>query len=201
MSRKPRNIILLLSVLACLVSRGFAATALGSITIGGGEQVSGNTYDTGTVTATINGVSVSFAYGQFTTPAGVASALGALISNNCNMPVYAQANGTSLTFYKKGSNTVTSASITSVSNNPSLFPTISFLVNGSASWGPPIIESMSSTEGPVGMGFVIYGTNFGSAPSIVWIGNIAATIVSWSPTQITVQVPNGLKQQLRITIQ
>lgn len=188
---KPRKIILLLAALLCLVSRGVAATVIGSITIAGVEQSSGSTWDTGTVTATINGVSVSYAYGQFSTPASVASALGALISCNCNMPVYAQANGTTLTFYQRGSNTITSASIVSVSNNPSLFPNNSFLINGGASWSPPQIISLSFAEGPPGMGFEIKGTGFGDVQGTVKIGAIAATIVSWSDVSVVVRVPTG----------
>jgi hypothetical protein len=187
----PRKIFLLFVVVLCLASRGFAATALGSITITGAEQSSGSTWDTGTVTATINGVSVSYAYGQFTTPASVASALGALISCNCNMPVYAQAAGTILTLYQRGSKTITSASITSVSNNPSLFPNNSFLINGGASWSPPQIVSLSLPEGPPGMGFVISGTGFGDVQGTVKIGAIAATIVSWSDVSVVVRVPTG----------
>jgi hypothetical protein len=181
--------IMLLVVLLCLSGRGFAATALGSITIAGAEQSSGATWDTGTVTATINGVSVSFAYGQFSTPAAIASALGALISQKCSMPVYAHAVGNTLTFYQKGSNTISSASITSVSSNPSLFSSNSFQINGGANWSPAQIVSLSLTEGPPGVGFAITGTGFGDVQGTVMIGNIAATIVSWSDSYIVVQVP------------
>src|SRR5882672_3462523 len=103
------KMIPLLAVLICLSGRGFAATAFGSISITGTERSSGSTWDTGTVTATVNGVSVSYTYGQYSTPASIASALGALISQKCSMPVYAHAVGNTLTFYQKGSNTVASA--------------------------------------------------------------------------------------------
>ena len=134
MSSISRTTIRLLVVLLFLAGRAFAATALGSITLTGAEQSSGGTWDTGTVTATINGVAVSFVYGQFSTPGAIASALGALISQNCNMPVYAQATGATLTFYQKGSDAITSASITSVSNYPALFPSGSFQIDGGSSW-------------------------------------------------------------------
>jgi len=41
------------------------------------------------------------------------------------------------------------------------------------------------------MGFVINGLNFGAAQgtSTVKIGNVALTVVSWTATAITVQVP------------
>jgi len=188
---KPREICLLFVVVLGMAGRGFASTALGSITITGAERSSGSTWDTGTVTATINGVSVSFAYGQFSTPAAIASALGALISQKCSMPVYARAVGNTLTFYQKGSNAITSANITSVSNNPSLFPGNSFQVGGLGSWSPAQIVSLSLTEGPPGMGFVITGSGFGDVQGTVTIGNIQATIVSWSDNSIAVRVPPG----------
>jgi len=184
MSCKPPKLTLLavlgltLAGLACRPS--LAQTALGSVTITGTEQSSGSTWDTGTVTATINGVSVSFAYGRFSSPAAIASALGALISQKCGSQVYAKANGATLTLYQKGSNTITSASITSVSNNPSLYPSNSFLVSGGGSWSPPLISSLSMTEGPPGMGFAIYGANFGSTQGTVYIGGVEATVLSWN---------------------
>jgi hypothetical protein len=153
MSSISRTMIRLLVVLLFLAGRAFAATALGSVTITGTEQSSGSTWDTGTVTATLNGVAVSFAYGQFSTPGAIASALGALISQKCNMPVYAQATGATLTFYQKGSNTITSASIASVSNNPSLFPNGSFLIDGGSSWsGQSSTTTLTSTQNPSSYG-------------------------------------------------
>lgn len=158
---KPRKIAALFVVLLGLACRPAPAqTSVGSVTITGAEQSSGGTWDSGAVTATINGVSVSFAYGQFSTPAAIASALGALISQNCNMPVYAKASGATLTFYQKASNTITSANITGASNNPSLFPSGSFLVAGGGIWSIPQIVGLSFSEGPPGMGFVITGTGF-----------------------------------------
>jgi hypothetical protein len=187
-----RNLILLLAVLLCLAGRGFAATAIGSVNIAGAEQSSGGTWDTGTVTATINGVSVSYTYGQYSTQASIASALGALISQKCSMPVYAHAVGNTLTFYQKGSNTISSASITSTSNNPSLFSSNSFLVNAGGTWSFPVIAGLSLPEGPAGMGFTITGTGF-TANTQVTVGGVTATIIG-VPTsaQITVQVPSGV---------
>ena len=189
-----RKTILLLAVLLCLAGRGLAATAIGSITITGAEQSSGSTWDTGTVTATINGVSVSFAYGQFSSPAAIASTLGALISQKCGSQVYAKANGATLTLYQKGSNTITSASITSVSNNPSLFPSNSFLVNGGGNWSAPQITGLSMSQGPPSMGLIITGKNFPLLSGTATIGGIQATIVpgTQTSTSVTVLVPSSL---------
>jgi len=193
MLHSARRLFLALAVLFGFAAQGATQTLLGSIAITGTEQSSGSTWDSGTVTATINGVTVSYAYGQFSTPQAVASALGALISNSCNMPVYAQANGATLNFYQKGSNTITSASINSVSSNSSLFPTNSFLVAGGSNWSPPGITAQSFTEGPPQMGFTINGENFGTGGTIT-IGGEAATVVpgTWTSDSITVQVPNSL---------
>jgi len=64
----------------------------------------------------------------------------------------------------------------------------------------PLISNLSlspggtpsqSLTGPAQMGFVINGLNFGAAQgtSTVKIGNVALTVVSWTATAITVQVP------------
>jgi hypothetical protein len=61
---------------------------------------------------------------------------------------------------------------------------------------PPVITTLSLPSGPVGMGFVINGTNFGGvqgAGSTVSLNNQPLTVVpfGWSSTAITVQVPLG----------
>jgi len=198
MSSKISKLILLLAVLLSLAGRGFAAAAIGSFTITGMEQLSGSTWDTGVVTVTINGLSVGYSYGQFSTPASIASALGALISNYCGYPVYAQANGATLTFYQRGTNAISSASITLASNNPSsLFPSPSFLISGVPSLYAPVITALSLSEGPPTMGLQITGANFGAQGSVS-IGGVPATIIAWTPgapgtpDSITVQIPPGL---------
>ena len=132
MWRTSRNLIMLLAVVLGLGSRGFASPN-GSVTITGAEQSSAGVWDAGTTTATINSISVSVSYGQYSTPAFVASALAAKISENCNMPVFAHAVGAVINFYAKSSSVSSSATISSTSSNPSLFPSSSFGVNGSGS--------------------------------------------------------------------
>jgi hypothetical protein len=127
-----RNLVLLAVVL------GFGGRALtaqspkGWITITGGEKSSGAVWDAGTVTVKINGYSVSIPYGQFSTPASIASALAALISQNCNAPAYAKASGATVNFYPKGSTVINTASITGATGDPSLFSSSSFQSDGSA---------------------------------------------------------------------
>jgi len=97
---------MMLAVVLGLGSRGFAAPN-GSVTITGAEQSSAGVWDAGTTTATINSISVSVSYGQYSTPASVASALAAKISENCNMPVFAHAVDAVINFYAKNSRSPT----------------------------------------------------------------------------------------------
>jgi hypothetical protein len=208
MHSTSNKLLLLLALLLCLAGRSFAAIALGSITITGAEQSSGSIWDTGTVTATINGVSVSFTYGQFSTPAAVASALGALISQKCSMAVYAHAVGNKLTLYQKGTNVLSSATIASTSNNPSVFPNASFLIGGVVSISLPQITGItfdsldnpipagniaSSLSGPPQVGFIILGNNFGpndnDVNTYVTLNGQLLNTTSWSNNAIWVQVP------------
>ena len=54
----------------------------------------------------------------------------------------------------------------------------------------PIIDRVSFLEGPPMMGLVITGSGFGITPGTVMFGTTAATtILAWSDTSITVQVP------------
>ena len=85
-------------------------TAIGSITIAGSEGYSAGVWDTGVATATINGLSVQVAYGQYSAPAPIAAGLAALISSNCNFPVFAHAVGAVISFYPKTGKVVSSSS-------------------------------------------------------------------------------------------
>ncbi|MCL2660980.1 MAG: hypothetical protein FWD64_10770, partial [Acidobacteriaceae bacterium] len=105
------------------VDPGQASTC--TVDVSGLEQSSGGTYDTGTATLTINGVPITVDYGRTSSASGIASAFGELISGSCNVPATATASGSTLTFYKKGSDTITVSPVI-VSDNPSLFAANSF---------------------------------------------------------------------------
>lgn len=189
-----KYVVLLAASLAIGPSVYAAPTQIGSLTISGVEQQSSTgAWDTGTVTATINGVSVSVKYGQYSSSASVASALAATISQNCNSQVYARATGGVINFYKKGTYAITSARVTSTSDNPSAFSNQSFLVDGLGDILPPQITGLSLTEGPPLVGLVITGVNFGSGGTVT-IGGVAALVVpnTWTSTSITVQIPANL---------
>ncbi len=65
----------------------------------------------------------------------------------------------------------------------------------------PVITSLSAPAGPAGSDFEINGVNFGSTQgtSTVTIGGVPATVVAWSATQITVQVPAGASPTTHLT--
>jgi hypothetical protein len=55
---------------------------------------------------------------------------------------------------------------------------------------PPAITGLSLPTGPVGMGFLVTGTNFGATQgnSTVTMNGVPLTVVNWSDSSITVQV-------------
>jgi hypothetical protein len=174
------------------------ATTIGSITVTGNEKfsqtVSAIVWDTGNATATINGYSVTVAYGQYSTPISIASALAAAISQNCGFPVYARADGAVINFSAKGTNIVSSAAFSSVSSNPTNFPGQSFpFISGSGVMINASSITLSLYQGPSQMGLVINGSGFGAAQgnSTVRLNGIAMSVASWSDGAITVQVPVG----------
>jgi hypothetical protein len=184
------HLILLLTVLVGLSSRGFATPSpIGSVTITGAEQWSSGVWDTGTVTVTMNGYPASIAYGQYSTTASVASGLAVAISQNCNFPVYAQASGAVINLYARGS--VNSVTYSSASSNPSLFPTPSFEIDGTGGGSIPTI-SLSSSSGPPGTPIAISGTNFGTSQgsSTVSFSGTVVAVSSWSASLIVVVVPS-----------
>jgi IPT/TIG domain-containing protein len=65
--------------------------------------------------------------------------------------------------------------------------------NGMAFAVTPHISGLSLTTGPVQMGFVINGTTFGGSQgtSTVKIGTTALSVITWSASSITVQLPAG----------
>lgn len=65
---------------------------------------------------------------------------------------------------------------------------------GSSSSPPPIISGLSLPSGPPLMGFVINGNSFGASQggSTVVVNGTSLTVINWTPTTITVQIPSGI---------
>jgi RHS repeat-associated protein len=128
MSRTSRNLILLLTVVLGLGGRAFAADA--SITISGAETQPSGVWDTGSITISFgdsagNSYSEIVAYGQYSTPASIASAFGAKFSNDYfpSGLLCAHAVGSVIYFHLKGTDTFGLLSITNPSVSFSFNPT------------------------------------------------------------------------------
>src|SRR5689334_782358 len=67
-----------------------------------GEKSSNGVYDTGKATVTINGtITKSVDYGQFSTPASIASGIAAMVSRECFGIASAKADGALIRFHLK----------------------------------------------------------------------------------------------------
>jgi RHS repeat-associated protein len=102
MSRISRNLTLLWLLALCFIGRALASSTA-TITVGGSEQqISGN-WDSGTITISFNGFIERVQYGQFSTPASIASAFAATFSRDY-LPagLCANATGPAINFKLKG---------------------------------------------------------------------------------------------------
>jgi hypothetical protein len=99
-----------------------------------------------------------------------------------------------------GSSTLTVSAVASTPSGSSTLTitgtsgTLSHSASATLVTNAPTITGLSLTQGPLQMGFVITGANFGATQpqgSTVKIGSTSLTVVSWAPTgnSITVQLP------------
>ena len=196
MLRTSRSLILLLAVVLGLGASAFATpTPIGSLTITGGERTSGGVWDSGTVTATIDGHSISIAYGQYSTPASIASSLGATISQTCSFPVYAHAVGAVLNFYTKNGSIISSATLSSTSSNPSIFQQGSFSINnaGMPTAAPTLTLATSGTPSANGSAVTFTATisngvtgtvTFYDSGIIIGSGSISGSTATFSTSSL-----------------
>lgn len=106
-------------------SPSFTATASGPTLTGGANG--STTYDSGTVTATVDSCSDSYSYGQSSTSTSVASGLASSLSSSCSSIVSATASGSTISLASKATGASTDWPITtSVSYNSSQFSSASF---------------------------------------------------------------------------
>lgn len=108
-------------------SASFSSSNSGS-TLTGGHDTGGTTYDSGTVTVTINGNSDSASYGQVSTTSSIAQALASAIDSDSGASVTAAASGNNISLISKttGSSANYSVSVSSQSNDSSQFSSPSF---------------------------------------------------------------------------
>ena len=138
MSRRFRNLILLLAVVLGFAGRALAADTM--LTISGTEQKVAGAWDTAKITISFtdkssNTYTEQVTYGQFSTPASIASSFGALFSNTYfqNGELCAFAVGGNIYFHLKGSDTFGWPTITI---QDTLTTSPSFSVS-TASWQAP----------------------------------------------------------------
>lgn len=116
-------------------SAGYLSVCPSSMT---GGQNSNTVYDTGTITATVNGHADSVSYSSTSTPSSLASALATSIDNDSNASVTAVAGDEviSLTSKTSGAGANYAMIVNSQTNNPSHFSQPSFAMGDS---GPSMI--------------------------------------------------------------
>lgn len=195
MASKLGRIVLLVFLFVGISHPSFASI-YGSVTIIGTEQSSNGVWDTGTVTVTVNGHSETVAYGQFSTPASIASALAVKFTKNCGCQggtACARANGAEIIF--KGKNGASINSIAVSSTSTAGFASSSFYADTSRGSGAtPNISSLSPTSGKPGTLVSISGGGFGAAAAgvnLVTINGMVAFTSSWTDTSIVFTVPDG----------
>ena len=120
-----------------------AAPGTGTVTIGGTEQHITQdcvhhpcpvTYDTGTVSIIVNGLTTTVSYGQTSTSTTIATALTNAIDGNGSLPVSASLSGTVITLTAKTSGSGTNYPLsTSVTYDSTDFSVASFWATPSGS--------------------------------------------------------------------
>lgn len=74
--------LFLLPVVVLFFAGQALASSTATITVGGGEQQVNGAWDQGTITVSFNGYVESVSYGEFSSPASVASALAGMFSRH-----------------------------------------------------------------------------------------------------------------------
>ncbi len=81
--------------------------------------------------------------------------------------------------------------VTDHNGAPGLAAQLCTLAAGTEGTAPPDVTSLSVTSGAANGGgtLVVNGANFGASPGSIYFGNVAAAVVTWSSTAVTVDVP------------
>jgi RHS repeat-associated protein len=124
---------------------GDALSGAGTVTVGGNEQsvctifinnvCHHSTFDSGSISLIVNGVTKSTPYGSGSTPTGLASALASAVSGDLSFPVTATASGSSLLLTARASGAATNYSVSSstTTSDPTDFGSGSFFISTPAS--------------------------------------------------------------------
>jgi len=182
-----RHLLLLLLTL-CLCGRALAVPQA-TITVGGSEQMVNGAWDQGPITVSFNSstgahYSETFSYGQFSSPAALASAMGALFTRDYyNFGLTAYGSGNTVTFYMKSLATFGPISITDSNISFTLSPSSAFASNNLVLKCSPTTVLVGYTIGcvatqPVGttgnVAFTINGNAWTTVP-VDGVGDAVAT--------------------------
>lgn len=153
----------------------------------------------GTITLTINGYAASIRYGELSTAGSLASNFGGMLSQDVHSPVWAKGypDGSMQMRLRSGSSVVFNSVTVQPdggSPDPSSWGSIATNANGvGGPAGGPSITGLLPSTAQIGQSVIISGTNFGnSGASQVSLGGIPIGVLASSPSQITIQVPNGV---------
>jgi RHS repeat-associated protein len=131
----------------------------------GGTNVPANVYDSGTITATVSGVSASVNFGSTSTPQSIASALASAIQNASGSKVTAKSDGDVSVLVSDGTGTATDYTVsTSVTYDSTDFTQPSFMGLAFA------MQDGLAADSTVGLIYYYFVPNGGYAPN----GNILA---------------------------
>jgi hypothetical protein len=196
MSRMLRNTVMaLLLLLTCsgghLLAQTVSATA--TLTVNSPNGV----VDTGNITVDFNGFLETVNYGQYSSTASLAAALGAMFTRDYNtFGLYAKAYAPNtginvVTFQLTSSYSSSFGALTITGPSTSFtFSSTGFAASSSSS-SAPVISGLEPITGPIGTAVTITGTNFGSTPGTLSFNGRPASVASWSNTSITTIVPSG----------
>jgi hypothetical protein len=210
MSIKTRCIGIALIVFiscSCGVLRAATVSATATLTVTGGETQPGGVWDSGDLTVEFNGYVESVRYGQYSSPASLASALAAMLVRDYHqygLWAKAGANGPTV------DPTVISLQLTNGDSFGAISfigPTTSFNFSDTNFSGTvpvagtpdqtntsPLITGVSPNIGIAGTTSVILtGQNFGSNPGTITFNGGAASVTFWGNTTITVIAPYGAR--------
>jgi RHS repeat-associated protein len=182
MSRTSRNPILLLALLfAVVLGLGNHAYALptATISVGGAEQQFSGNWDANTITVSLNGFVETVRYGQFSTPASVASAFGAMFSRDyLQAGLCAHATGNVITFQLRGAATFGTVDVTG--------STASFQLTPSGFYAAVSKTADTGTVTLTVNNAVIATTNYGAGatPSSI-AADLAAAMPATAPVKAT----------------
>jgi IPT/TIG domain len=197
MPRTLRNTMMVLLLLftggsALLHAQTVSATA--TLTVNSPNGV----VDTGNITVDFNGFLETVNYGQYSSPASLAAALGAMFTRDYNSEfgLYAKAYAPGMglnvvTFQLTNAYSSSFGPLTITGPSTSFTFSSSGFASSSSSSPAPVITGLEPITGPIGTAVTITGTNFGSTPGTLSFNGRLASVASWSNTAITTTVPSG----------